>query len=112
MKLKLTIALLTSLFCFSASAGGVLPSNKIKSVAFHTGGFFMYADNWGNPNDCTQSGAIVLLSSDPNYDKAYSLLLAAYAAGKKVSGFSDGCANHDGQTFNTIRGFKYLTVSD
>ena len=71
----------------------------------------MYANAWGNPNGCTRSNAIVLLETDPNYDKAYSLLLSAYMAGKQVSGYSDGCAAFDGQTYNTIRGFKYLVVS-
>lgn len=91
-------------------AGGSLSSNKIDSVAFQTGGFFLYASNWPNPNSCTRSDAIVLLDSDPNYQKAYALLLAAYMTGKYVKGYSDGCASFDGQTYNTIRGFKYLRV--
>jgi hypothetical protein len=33
-------------------------------------------------------------------------------SGKKVSGYSDSCTTFDGQTYNTIRGFKYLVVSD
>jgi len=40
------------------------------------------------------------------------LLLGAYMAGKSVSGYSDDCVTFDGQTYNSIRGFKYLTVSD
>ncbi|MET1257047.1 hypothetical protein [Aliikangiella maris] len=101
-----------SIFIFSSVsvAGGGLQPNKITKVAFQTGGFFLYADNWPNPNECTRSDAIVLKSSDSNYDKAYSLLLAAYMSGKKVSGYSDGCVEFDGQTFNSIRGFKYLVV--
>ncbi|MDM3871229.1 hypothetical protein QSV34_07655 [Porticoccus sp. W117] len=93
-----------------ALAGGGLTKNKITKVAFQTGGFFMYADNWPNPNSCDRSDAIVLLTSDPNYDKAYALLLAANMSGKQVQGYSDGCANFDGKSYNTIRGFKYLVV--
>ncbi|HSX84346.1 MAG TPA: hypothetical protein VLE50_03020 [Cellvibrio sp.] len=91
-------------------AAGPLSGNKITAVAFQTNGFFLYAENWPNPNSCTRSNAVVLLDSDPNYDKAYSLLLTAYASGKVVSGYSNGCIEFDGQTYNTIRGYKYLVV--
>lgn len=93
------------------NAGGRVESNNIDSVAFQTGGFFLYSDDgWSNPNPCSQNNAIVLLSSDANYDKAYALLLAAYMAGKHVSGYSDGCVEFDGKTYSTIRGSKYLVV--
>ncbi len=107
------IALVISLFLlssFSASAGGGLTPNQVTKVAFQTGGFFLYANNWPNPNGCTRDNAIILQSTGSNYDKAYALLLAAYMSGKKISGYSDGCASFDGQTYNTIRDFKYLTV--
>ena len=102
-------------FAFISSttfAAGPLFKNKIDAVAFQTGGFFLYAKGWSNPNNCTRSTAVVLQSSDANYDKAYALLLAAYASGKKVSGYSDKCVSFDGQTYNMIRGFKYLVVSE
>lgn len=95
----------------AAQAGGPLPYNKITNVAFQTGGFFLYAANWPNPNGCTRTDAVVLLNTDSNYDKAYALLLAAYMEGKEVKGYSDGCTSFDGQTYNTIRGFKYLRVN-
>lgn len=91
-------------------AAGGLHANKITRVAFQTGGFFLYASDWPNPNNCSRANAVVLLDTDRNYDKAYALLLSAYFSGKKVSGYSDGCVNFDGQTYNTIRGFKYLEV--
>ena len=104
-------SLLISISTLSFAAGWT-GKDKIDAVAFQTRGFFLYADGWGNPNNCTRSNAIVLLSSDPNYDKAYALLLAAYASGKKIKGYSNGCTTFDGQTYNTIRGYKYLVVSD
>lgn len=112
MKLMKKIIIVTVFLVFSSQAfsGGGLPTNKIDSVAFQTGGFFLYAGAWGNPNDCTRDSAVVLLNSDTNYDKAYALVLAAYMSGKGVSGYSDGCTEFDGQTYNTIRGFKYLKV--
>jgi hypothetical protein len=102
-------------FAFISSttyAAGPINKDNIDAVAFQPVGFFLHGDGWGNPNNCSRSHAIVLQATDPNYDKAYALLLAAYASGKKVSGYSDKCVSHDGQTYNMIRGFKYLTVSD
>ena len=93
-----------------AYAGGGLSTKKIESVGFQESGFFLYAEDWQNPSNCTRSDAVVLKETDSNYEKAYSMLLAAYMSGKKVSGYSDGCIAHDGQTYNTIRGFKYLVV--
>lgn len=104
------IVLIVALAFSSAShAGGVLPYTSIDNVGFQTGGFFLYG-NWANPNSCTRSDAVVLLDTDVNYDKAYALLLTAFASGKQVYGYSEGCTDFDGQTYNTIRGFKYLRV--
>jgi len=104
------------IFCFILSTGaaakGPLPKNNITHVAFQTGGFFLYADNWPNPNNCSSAAAVVLETTDGNYEGAYALLLAAYMSGKKVSGYSDRCVSFDGGTYNSIRGFKYLVVSD
>ena len=107
---KLIIGVVIVLLSFNLYAKGSLNQNKITAVAFQTTGFFMYADNWPNPSECSNSDAIVLLASDPNYEKAYALLLAAYMSGKTVQGYSDGCTTFDGRTYNTIRGFKYLFV--
>lgn len=94
----------------SAYAGGAIVKNKITKLAFQTGGLFIYADNWSNPNECSNSDAIVLKNTDSNYDKAYSLILMAYTSSKTVSGYSDGCVTFDGRTYNTIRGYKYLVI--
>jgi hypothetical protein len=109
---KLIITSILVLLSNLSFAGGRILNDSVDAVAFQSGGFFLYANGWGNPNNCTRSNAIVLLASDRNYDKAYALLLAAYASGKKVTGYSDGCTTFDGQTYNTIRGFKYLVVSN
>lgn len=106
-------ALLFCLWSVTSMAGGALPAKKIGSVSFNEKGFFLSppaGEKWANPNGCTRDTAIVLLNTDSNYDKAYALLLAAYMAGKSVGGYSNGCADHDGQTYNTIRGYKYLSV--
>lgn len=104
------VATLSLLLVFSANAGGSLHPKKLTKVAFQSGGFYLYSVGWDNPNGCTRNDAIVLLSSDANYDKAYALLLSAYMSGKSVSGYSDSCKEFDGQTYNIIRGYKYLVV--
>jgi hypothetical protein len=103
------LSMLSVSFCYGK---GGIPVQKISHVAFQTGGFFLYAESgsWNSPDECSNSNAIVLLASDSNYDKAYSLLLAAYMSGKAISGYSDGCTTFDGKTYSTIRGFKYLVV--
>ena len=108
--LKRFITLIALVSAFPVFAGGQLTAtSEIKKVGFNTGGFFIYAD-WSNPNGCTRSHAVVLKNTDSNFDKAYSLILSAYMAGKSITGYSDGCSEFDGQTYNTIRGFKYLVV--
>lgn len=110
MRKLASVFFINSLLVFDVYAGGSLGSNQLTKVAFQTGGLFLYASGWPNPNGCTRTDAVVLLGSDSNYDKAYALLLSAYISGKALSGWSDGCAEFDGQTYNTIRGWKYLVV--
>ena len=107
---KIVISTILIILASSSHAAGSLGYQQINAVSFNTTGFFLHADSWPNPNSCTRTGSVVLLDSDPNYEKAYALLLAAYMSGKQVSGYSNGCTTHDGQTYNTIRGYKYLVV--
>lgn len=101
-----------ALYSSSIQAGGALyPAQEITNVSFQENGFLFYADNWPNPNNCDSTAGVMLLKTDPNYDKAYALILTAFSAGMTVQGYSDGCSLHDGQSYNTIRGFKYLVVS-
>lgn len=109
------IRLLLSVLAIALTSGGYvhagnLNNNTITSVSFNSTGFFLSASNWANPGECDKTNAVVLLNTDANYDKAYALLLAAYISGKVVTGYSDGCTTHDGLTYNTIRGTKYLVV--
>ncbi|MEO9599798.1 hypothetical protein [Parasphingorhabdus sp.] len=106
------LMLLTSIGLSSAAnAGGVLqPPQIITHVSFQQNGFIIYADGWPNPNNCDTAAGVMLLATDSNYDKAFALLLTAYSTGKKVSGYSDGCTLHDGVSYNSIRGSKYLVV--
>ncbi len=90
-----------------ANAGGSFSATQITKLGFQTGGLYIYG-NWANKNGCSHTDAVVLPKSDSNFDNAYSLIMAAYISGKKISGYSDGCHSHDGKTYNTIRGHKYL----
>ena len=58
-------------YSFTAAAGGGISSGNVSKVAFQTGGFYLYSDKgWNNPNNCTNNSAIVLKSTDVNYEKA------------------------------------------
>ena len=108
---KLVIAFGLVVLSSAVQAGGSVGWNKVTKIAFHSNGLYLYADNWSNPNGCQQVDAVVLKDSDPNYDKAYALLLAAYMSGQRVNAYSDGCHTFDEKTYNHIRGFKYLQVT-
>lgn len=99
-------------FCASEDvySAGSVTKNIITKIAFQSDHLFVYADNWVNASDCQKSNAVVLQKNDHNFEKAYSLILAAFMSGKTLSGYSDGCIEWDGSTYNTIRGYKYLIV--
>lgn len=107
---KVIFAMLLLLSSIYSHAGGRVGWNIISSIAFQNQDLMLYSENWGNPNGCTQINAIILKKTDPNFDKAYSMLLAAYMAGKQVNAFSEGCHTFDSKTFNYIRGWKYLQI--
>lgn len=107
---KLFLAVTLIFTTTSAHSAGSIKGNKISKVAFQSGHFFIYSEGWNNPNSCQNTNAVIRQSDDSNFDNAYSLLLAAFMADKNVSGYSDGCREWDGKTYNTIRGFKYLIV--
>lgn len=107
----LSAALVILLASSSVSAGDRLEWRTLEKVALQTEGLFLYArGGWNNPSSCQQVNAVVLLNSDSNFDRAYSLLLSAFMYGKSIRGFSDGCTVFDGKTYNTVRGYKYLEV--
>lgn len=107
---RLCVISMICIFSQSLFAAGHAGYSKVTKLAFQTGGLYIYGPSWNNPNNCSQKTAIVLKNTDPNYEKAYALILAAYMSGKKIGGYSDECTDFDEQTYNTIRGFKYLTV--
>lgn len=93
-----------------SSAGGKVGWNTITAIAFQNEDLFLYSSSWNNPNGCGKDNAVILKNTDPNFDKAYAMLLAAYMAGKQIKAYSDGCHTFDEQTYNHIRGWKYLLV--
>ncbi len=97
-------------FCNLANAAGPIGWTKIDSIAFQNSDLMIYTDIKGNPNDCERDVAVILKDSDPNFDKAYAMILAAYMAGKEIRAYSDGCHTFDEKTYNYIRGYKYLQI--
>ena len=105
----LVLVIIFALTNLAYGAGG-LGKSKISKIAFQSNHIMIYGGEWNNPNSCQQINAVVLHKDDQNFEYAYTLLLAAFMAGKTVGGYSDGCVDWDGKTYNTIRGHKYLTV--
>ena len=100
------------LFSFTsfAHAAGPIAWTKIDSIAFQNNDLMIYTVSKGNPNGCERDAAVILKSSDQNFEKAYSMILAAFMAGKEIQAYSDGCHTFDGKTYNYIRGSKYLEI--
>ena len=106
----LATTVLLSIANLSFSAGW-LQGSKITGISFYPEGVLL-SGNWNNPNECDSYNAVLLEDKDSNYDKAFSAILAAYMAGKTVRGYSNYCVNVDGTTYNMIRGYKYLSISN
>ncbi|PHR54834.1 MAG: hypothetical protein COA47_14815 [Robiginitomaculum sp.] len=109
IKQYLVVIAFLGLFTHSASAAGMVGPAAITKMKFMNEGLVFYG-YFGNINGCDASNSVVLLKTDSNYDKAYALILSAYMGGKKITGYSDLCIAVDGTTYNSIRGYKYLTV--
>lgn len=111
MKIIIILCILCS-YSLGCYAGGRVGWNEISQLSFQDGNLMIHASDgaWDNPNECQNSVAILLKESDPNFDRAYSLILSAYMAGKSIRAWSDGCHVFDGTAFSHIRGFKYLEV--
>jgi len=107
---KILFVLLLSLSAQSVYAGGIIPKSKITNIGFNQAGFFIWLEKKVNPNACSSNNAIVLKKDDLNYKEAYAMLLAAFYNDKEIFGYSDECVSHDAQTYNNIRGWKYLIV--
>jgi len=105
-----TALVLSTLFSNIANAGGSVGKAKINGLAFQNSHLMIYSASWENPNDCQKSSGVLLDQSDPNFERAYALILAAYMSGKEISAYSDGCKLFDDRTYNKIRGYKYLVV--
>ena len=101
--MKKILAILTCIMVLLLSAqsfaAGWVSKNKITKIAFQSEHVFIYSDGWNNANGCQKISAVVLDKDDRNFDKAYSLLLAAFMAGKEVSGYSDGCITWDEHSY-------------
>ena len=109
LKNRIIFLLLFSL-SHCANAAGPIGWTKIDSIAFQNSDLMIYTNSKSNPNGCERDVAVILKSSDPNFDKAYSMILAAYMADKEITAYSDGCHTFDGKTYNYIRGSKYLQI--
>ncbi|PHQ83180.1 MAG: hypothetical protein COB58_10625 [Thalassobium sp.] len=107
---KLSLALALAVSSSFAFGGGSVGWNTVNQIAIQDGDVILYADAWSNPNSCEASNGVILRKSDENFDNAYAFVLSAFMAGKEVVGYSDGCKNFDGKSYNYIRAYKYLQM--
>jgi hypothetical protein len=104
-----TLFILTAM-PFNAHAAGPLGSSQITDLMFFQNGLRI-SGTWSDANGCGNTKSVILLNTDTNYDKAYSLVLTAFVSGKNLIGYSDKCVSVDGTSTNTIRGFKYMAIT-
>ena len=87
-------------------AGGWSNQATISKLELVRGQGVAIFGNFGNPAGCTQSYAWWINKNHPQYDKLYSMLMAAMLSDKKIRGYAHGCEEFGwhGGSFNTISG--------
>ncbi|CAA0124757.1 Uncharacterised protein [BD1-7 clade bacterium] len=99
-----------------ASGAGWMGTETITELGFSNDGLLIRSAGWIDASNCesNDSGMVdsaVLKYTDRNYDHAYSLILSAFMAKKRVTLYSDDCSANGGST-NSVRGFKHITIKD
>ncbi|MEY8213230.1 MAG: hypothetical protein RPR97_01965, partial [Colwellia sp.] len=79
-------------------------------------GFMIYGE-FGNPGGCTISDRVYVKSDHPQYKEIYSMVLAAYMAGKRVQPYVNDCLTAGwyvvpSTTFNTLTASGSLNIRD
>lgn len=90
-KCFITVVLL--LVGHSSFAGGTTPPGQVTGITLydgHTGILIMHSHRM-DPDQCGRQDQYILPQTHPHYKEAYSLLLAAHLAGKKVEITVSGC---------------------
>ncbi len=116
---KLSILLLTlcTLSCFSIHAGGYSSRATPTAIEIDRDNGIMVFGEFGNPAGCTHSNRFYVAKTHPQYDKVYAMLLAAYAAKKKIGFYGHDCIpvlwyTNNSVTYNQLLGGGSIAISD
>lgn len=108
MKLVSKLLLLPCFFVFSpiANADGHVAAGDVNVILLYEGhtGVLVKHSNLADPDNCGRSDYFILPDSHSHFKEAYSLLLSAQMAGKKVGFTVSGC--HQG-----IPAIKHITMA-
>ena len=97
------IVMITLLFSSLGNAGGYVTPGTIRSMQSAYNGWLIVMNGANaNPDGCGKS-QVFLAGDHPQYDELYSMLLAAYSAGREVNIAVNGCFSVvDYKLFNFI----------
>ena len=102
MKL-VTISLSSLLCCATVQANTNFGTQKITSVMVHdSGNLLVKLEESNHSENCADSAVrnvLVLNPSSQHLDKMYSTALAAFMAGRQLSGWANGCVSIYGKNF-------------
>lgn len=95
--------LLVSQFTFASGQTALAELTAITLYSGHTG-ILINHTNAMDPDNCGRQDHFILPQTHPHYKEAYSMLLAMYTAGKKVTLVVDGC-------YQGLPAIKHIIVS-
>jgi len=93
---RVTIGLLVMLMSSGVLAGGWATSDKSAKITYINveGGWvrvFFQANDKADPDSCGKTGVVTFTDDNSNRDKQYATLLTAFATGKPVQFWVNGC---------------------
>lgn len=91
LMIRVFVLLITIFSSIKIYAGGSTNWVTPTRIDLERGRGMMVYGLFGNPSDCTIPNQIYVNSDHPDYDRIYSMILAAYMSGKKISAYSHSC---------------------
>ena len=108
--MKKLILLFAVFISSGAYAGGWTNWAKPIQIDLERGHGMMVYGAFGNPGQCTTTDRIYIQSSHPDYDRLYSMILAAYMSGKRIAAYSHTCDSVGWYSVDTTT-YNYITPS-
>lgn len=116
-KFSVLLLALGVLSSFSIHAGGYSSKATPTGIEIDRDNGIMVFGAFGNPAGCTQSDRFYVAKAHPQYDKVYAMLLAAYAAKKKIGFYGHDCIpvlwySNNSVTYNQLISGGSISISD